>query len=73
LTDRVIDQTQFRMGMNHEDNFALSRVVASFGRHRRSTLPSFRAERGISLCVQTDCGRKNQSEIPRSARNDSVG
>src|SRR5208337_1581149 len=40
---------------------------------------SFRAERGISLCAKADreheagegvCGRKNQSEIPRSARND---
>ena len=24
----------------------------------------------LSLCVQADCGRKNKSEIPRSARND---
>jgi hypothetical protein len=34
---------------------------------RKRVAVSFRAERGRSLCAMADRGRKNQSEIPRSA------
>jgi hypothetical protein len=33
---------------------------------------SFRAQRGISLCLGVDRGTTNQSKIPRCARNDTV-
>jgi len=34
---------------------------------------SFRAKRGIPLCVPPDCGGMNQGKIPRFARNDMAG
>ena len=36
------------------------------------TALSFRAKRGISLCAAVRRSPKNQSEIPRFARNDSA-
>ena len=50
--------------------FSWQSLMSPAAPRNRETALSFRAKRGISLCVGADRNPKNQSEIPRFARND---